>query len=266
MAIFYEHIKGCDPDNTYTSWIKWSNEMSAPTIKVGNKELGSIITSDATGQSIANHINFDTSVSVPLIFFNAYGSIQYNSKSKETRWTIKDDHDQVSQLSINAGSVVFDTLSGINLEGGFNATDEITASNIEAYYLHAGKQAWANPSNGDIKADNKCEAKFFNAVSDRRAKSNITPVSFSALTIVKNLPIYTFNYNDKSEDKVIGLVAQEAAEYNLDGFNMVDNLDASGENNDFMQMKESKLVYVLWKAVQELSAEVESLKAQLNNK
>ena len=47
---------------------------------------------------------------------------------------------------------------------------------------------------------------------------------------------------------------------------MVDNLDASGENNDFMQMKESKLVYVLWKAVQELSAEVESLKAQLNNK
>jgi hypothetical protein len=123
-----------------------------------------------------------------------------------------------------------------------------------------------NIGQGNIKADNKCEALYFNATSDKRAKSNITPVQFSALTIVKNLPIYTFNYNNKPEDTVIGLVAQEAAEYNLDGFNMVDNLDASGENNDFMQMKESKLVYVLWKAVQELSAEVESLKAQLNNK
>jgi hypothetical protein len=46
---------------------------------------------------------------------------------------------------------------------------------------------------------------------------------------------------------------------------MVDNLDAPGEFGDFMQMKESKLVYVLWKAVQELSAEVEELKAQICN-
>ena len=64
----------------------------------------------------------------------------------------------------------------------------------------------------------------------------------------------------------VGLIAQEAAEHDLDGFNMVDNLDAAGENGDFMQMKESKLVYVLWKAVQELTDEVESLKAQLNNR
>jgi len=61
------------------------------------------------------------------------------------------------------------------------------------------------------------------------------------------------------------LIAQEAAGHNLDGFNMVTNLDASGEFGDFMQMKESKLVYVLWKAVQELSAEVEELKAEIRN-
>jgi hypothetical protein len=44
---------------------------------------------------------------------------------------------------------------------------------------------------------------------------------------------------------------------------MVDNLFATGEDNDFMQMKESKLVYVLWKAVQELSDQVNDLKSQL---
>jgi hypothetical protein len=46
---------------------------------------------------------------------------------------------------------------------------------------------------------------------------------------------------------------------------MVDNLNATGLNNDMMQMKESKLVYILWKAVQELSAEVEDLKSQIRN-
>jgi hypothetical protein len=44
---------------------------------------------------------------------------------------------------------------------------------------------------------------------------------------------------------------------------MVDNLDASGQGSNMMQMKESKLVYILWKAVQELSTEVEELKTQI---
>ena len=282
MAIFYEHIKGCGPKNNYTSWIKWSDQNSAPNDSVGvdckylpkiivgseDYDFGRIITSGATGQSINTHINFESSIYTPQIFFNTYGSIQYKSSStnKETIWNVKDDQNGLSQLYINAEKVSFDTKGGIYLDGSFNATNKIIADNIGANYLHAGTGTWTNPSNGDIKADNKCEALYFNAISDKRAKSNITPTQFSALTVVKNLPIYTFNYNNKPEDTVIGLVAQEAAEYDLDGFNMVDNLNASGENNDFMQMKESKLVYVLWKAVQELSAEVESLKAQLNNK
>lgn len=113
-----------------------------------------------------------------------------------------------------------------------------------------------------LKVQERCEALYFNATSDRRAKSNITPAEFTALDIIKQLPVYTFNYlNDPKLS--VGLIAQEAAEHNLDGFNMVENLDASGEFGDFMQMKESKLVYVLWKAVQELSAEVEELKSQI---
>ena len=103
---------------------------------------------------------------------------------------------------------------------------------------------------------------YFNATSDRRAKTNITPAKFSALQIVNSIPTYTFNYTNK-EEKTLGLIAQEATEFDLDGFNMVDNLEATGQDGDFMQMKESKLVYVLWKAVQELSAEVEDLKSQI---
>jgi hypothetical protein len=113
-----------------------------------------------------------------------------------------------------------------------------------------------------LLVDGKCEALYFNATSDRRAKTNITPAKFSALSVVNSTPTYIFNYNS-NEEKTIGLIAQEAAEFDLDGFNMVDNLQATGQDGDYMQMKESKLVYVLWKAVQELSSEVEELKAEI---
>lgn len=128
----------------------------------------------------------------------------------------------------------------------------------------AAKTEDSSLGEGVIKATQRCEALYFNATSDSRAKSNIKFAEFSALDIIKQLPVYTFNYlNDPKLS--VGLIAQEAAEYDLDGFNMVDNLDASGEFGDFMQMKESKLVYVLWKAVQELSAEVEDLRSQIRN-
>lgn len=118
---------------------------------------------------------------------------------------------------------------------------------------------------GSLETTSKCEALYFNAKSDKRAKENITPTKFSALSIVNSIQTYTFNYKSQPDKKVLGIIAQDAATKDLDGFNMVDNLNATGIGNDMMQMKESKLVYVLWKAVQELSAEVEDLKAQITS-
>lgn len=133
---------------------------------------------------------------------------------------------------------------------GYFAFSSITIENTEGQ------------NNAELLIKGKCEALYFNATSDRRAKTKITPAKFSALQVVNAIPTYTFNYKN-SEEKTLGLIAQEAAEFDLDGFNMVDNLEATGQDGDFMQMKESKLVYVLWKAVQELSAEVEELKTQI---
>jgi hypothetical protein len=133
-----------------------------------------------------------------------------------------------------------------------------------AFWFHKGNVniTTALAVTSSITSNSYCQALYFNATSDRRAKSNITPAKFSALQIVNSLPTYTFNYKGK-EEKTLGLIAQEAAEFNLDGFNMVDNFEATGQDGDYMQMKESKLVYVLWKAVQELSSEVEELKAEI---
>ena len=150
---------------------------------------------------------------------------------------------------------------GANCSNGKNGGLYVGASVVN---ISAEQEDTLLQVQGAITASKQIQALYFNATSDRRAKSNITPVEFSALSVVNDLPVYTFNYRRQPE-LTIGLVAQEAAEHDLNGFNMVDNLDATGEDGDFMQMKESKLVYVLWKAVQELSAEVEELKAEIRN-
>ena len=117
---------------------------------------------------------------------------------------------------------------------------------------------------GAISSGTKVEAQYFNATSDERAKYNIQPANFDATSIVNNLPIYTFHYKD-SDAPSVGVIAQEAKK--LDGrikdFSLVDNPNASGENGDYMTIKESKLVYILWKANQELSARVSELETQL---
>lgn len=106
------------------------------------------------------------------------------------------------------------------------------------------------------------KAPYFNATSDARAKENIRKADFSALSIVNSLPVYNFNYKN-SEKPSIGVIAQEALDFNINGFSLVENENATGEEGDYMSIKESKLIYILWKAIQEQQKEIEELKLQL---
>ena len=302
MAIFYNHIKGCGAKTVgdgknydLWTWIKWAdngsqtNEISAdeewlPSIKLNKTnsgepsvDAGKIITSKASNQRIETLFQFKNSIWIgdnQKIFWHgekdAYivGSntklelggqeIVLKPKSTKTTATVTVDKDEINIFDIGYFYHTAEPYH-FNLEG--------QAKIKNCLYVGADADNKFNPTTtatGTIKAEYKCEALYFNATSDRRAKSNITPAQFSALSVVNKLSVYTFQYLNV-EEPVIGLIAQEAAGHNLDGFNMVTNLDASGEFGDFMQMKESKLVYVLWKAVQELSAEVEELKAEIRN-
>lgn len=260
MPIFYEHIKGCHKDSTSTnngnwSWIEWQKNanpkiyLETSSTKSSNGDQGNIITSAADNQSITKPFLFADNVSI-----KAGKNLYFSSNSY-----IADGDNDV--LTISSDIIKFCAYSYIDADACFFANQGIQSKTG----LYVGVEQY-NLEQGVIKAQNKCEALYFNATSDRRAKTNINPLKSSALSVVKSLPIYTFNYVDKPEELVVGLIAQEAAEHPLDDFNMVDNINASGQGYDLMQMKESKLVYVLWKAVQELSAEVESLKEQLNSK
>ena len=285
MAIFYEHIKGCGPKSIYTSWIKWSDENSTPgsskiakylpKIEVGNYDFGKIITSDASEQVINKYFTFNQGINVGDIYMREGQSsnISYDREKYILTIDAADDSAQTYGTLRNYFKLFQMYASGINIWEVEKSTTKIKnelsvlkSANIQKV-LYVGKDStlvenYTDLDPGTIKADEKCEAKYFNATSDARAKSNITPAQFSALDVIKQLPIYTFNYlNDPKLS--VGLIAQEAAEHDLDGFNMVDNLDAEGAFGDFMQIKESKRVYVLWKAVQELTDEINSLKDQI---
>jgi len=119
---------------------------------------------------------------------------------------------------------------------------------------------------GYVKAYNYVEGLYFNATSDKRAKTNITRSTFSALGLIKALPIYNFKYKSDGSDS-IGIIAQEALNVSAGDFDLVCNPQASGENGNYMSVKESKLVYIAWKAIQEQqeiidkqSKEIEELK------
>lgn len=239
--------------------------------------LGHIITSSAINQKIENNFTFKQNV----VLEEPYG-LEWNISPSNKPFLVCCEIDGNDMLWMHHPTNIEIESKKTKILGKVILSDTTTIDAAEKYTVHTKGEVkidhclYVGPdsedsfdptkvSTGTIKAQNKCEALYFNATSDRRAKENITPVQFSALATVNSLPIYSFNYLSQPEAVTIGLIAQEAAEYNLDGFNMVDNLDASGRGSDMMQMKESKLIYVLWKAVQELSAEVEELKAEIRN-
>ena len=116
-------------------------------------------------------------------------------------------------------------------------TSIMTNNNIETgYRLFIGDYA---------KINNYCQALYFNATSDKRAKENFHILNNGFLDIVKNMQVYGFNYKDNTDTRTIGLIAQEVQDINIDGFSLVENKNATGEDGDFMMIRESKLIYVL---------------------
>lgn len=116
--------------------------------------------------------------------------------------------------------------------------------------------------NGSVYASEQCEAAYFNARSDKRAKENIQPATYNALSLIEKLPIYTYNYiNDK--DVVTGILAQDLLQVQPKELNLVSNINATGTNNDYMSIKNDKLMFVLMKAIQEQQEEIKQLKIEI---
>ncbi len=110
-----------------------------------------------------------------------------------------------------------------------------------------------------IVSTKEIKAASFNATSDERLKTNITALDYSALDIVNDMKTYSFEYKSDPDTHQIGVIAQELEDKKIGDFSFVSE-DADG----YLSVKESKLVYLLIKAVQEQQKEIEELKRKIN--
>lgn len=269
MALNWQHIKGIYGSEPLYTFIEFSNTTYnansnntfdyAPTIWYGvnnskDKELGHIITEKATGQKIEHTLtindlltcNKGIKISNSIENINDSNNnfkISFSSANKSDYITLKASENKNLELTIptqgkftvNANTILSDNN---RLEVG---TNSISRTTITKDYV---------------------EAPYFNATSDMRAKENIIPFNGDAIKIITSLPTYTFNY--KNSDIIsYGILAQDLVNTKINDFSFIENINASGENNDYMKVKESKLIYLLIEGIKAQQKEIDSLKAQL---
>jgi hypothetical protein len=101
-------------------------------------------------------------------------------------------------------------------------------------------------------------------LSDRREKTNFAPAK-SYLDTICAIPVQTFNYIDQSEDDpglTLGVVAQDVQAVAPE-LVMESNWGTAEEPKQRLSIYQTDLQYALMKCVQELKAELDSVKAEL---
>ena len=268
MALNWQHIKGIYGSEPLYTFIEFSSTTYnansnntfdyAPTIWYGvnnskDKELGHIITEKATGQKIEHTLtindlltcNKGIKISNSIENINDSNNnfkISFSSANKSDYITLTASESKNLDLTIPDGKFTINA----NITWSDNSRLEVGTNSI---------------SRTTITKD-YVEAPYFNATSDMRAKENIIPFNGDAIKIITSLPTYTFNY--KNSDTIsYGILAQDLVNTKINNFSFIENANASGENNDYMKVKESKLIYLLIEGIKAQQKEIDSLKAQL---
>lgn len=230
MAVFWKNIKGMAEDgsnNTHYTHIEFPTDKKQEglIVKFDNETLGNCALSNSI---YPQHISHLTVVDISA----------QDTSSKKVEFT-KDFITINPAVTFNA-AIAVEQLAKFNKDVTINAAVKANTASITG----------------------ECQAGFFNATSDKRAKENFEPLSTEvALKTVLNTPLYSFDY--KSGAHSIGVLAQDLIHVDMNNFSFVGNKKASGQNGDYMNVHESKFIYLLWAAIQEQQKEIESLRAQL---
>jgi hypothetical protein len=106
----------------------------------------------------------------------------------------------------------------------------------------------------------------YGTLSDQKLKENIVDAT-SKLDDINRLRVRNFNFKDKPEEKHIGFIAQEFEEVFP---SMIETNQDKDDDNNLIEdsytktIKSSALIPMLVKSIQELKAEIEQLKTQIN--
>lgn len=270
MALNWQHIKGIYGSEPLYTFIEFSSTTYnansnntfdyAPTIWYGvnnskdtASELGHIITEKATGQKIEHTLTINDLLTCNkgIKISNSIENINDSNNNFKISFSSTDKPDYITLIASESKNLELAIPNGkftinANTTWSDNSKLEIGTNSI---------------SRTSITKD-YVEAPYFNATSDMRAKENIIPFNGDAIKIITSLPTYTFNY--KNSDTIsYGILAQDLVNTKINDFSFIENINASGENNDYMKVKESKLIYLLIEGIKAQQKEIDSLKAQL---
>lgn len=277
MAIFYDFIKGVTSVNTSVtdkqpwSYIKFNmkddGQWIPPTIYSANKNLRSI-EGAVSGDDLIDrgYITLST-------FSNVFDKVNTFSKGIITpSIEIKAATDGLSFKALKKDSTTaFDNLYTFTVNKAIFVKSIECKADIKAENLTINQKAIITnlevPTGGTAEIRAKVNALSFNSTSDKRAKENIKPVENGGeiLDFILNTKLYSFDYKDDiKKDHYIGVMAQDVKDFKInENVSLVENENASGAKGDYMAIKESKLVFVLWAAMQEMAKEIQELKSKL---
>lgn len=299
MAIFYEMIKGAAPKDGHAcyNYIVWTNkENTAPSIYSNVKDnnaaptnyntlseiqtsatdLGNILCSKITN-TIENPLNVQNVINIKTTV------LPNSSETSAQKGSLSANNDGVLFI----GDKITFTTTGNSPTSSSIKGGEITANDYKVYtddnkdrtidwsgstitvrlpgsaVFNKNETVLQKVRVNSLTATNQIEASYFNSTSDIRAKKNIAKIDFSALNLISSVPVYSYKYkNDITNTSTIGVMAQDLLPYQ-EQLQLVSNEKATGENNDYMSIKDNKLIFILWKAIQEQQEEINKLKEQL---
>lgn len=279
MALNWQHIKGvygsgdssslvytyleflADPYNTPK--IYTSTENTSNPAKNYMKDWGNVLTTSGMTQTITKQLEFGPQDPThpneqPIGSCKICDASQLIFGTNTTATYIRYIPDTSLEISSET-SMLLKAINGITIDG-VKTTFSKDVSFKGDLTLEPGKTLTCGDSTRVDK--DYIQAPYFNATSDKRAKTNIQPFNNNALDIINKLQTYTYNYIN-SNTKSYGLMAQDLLDVDLNGFSFVDNKTATGENHDYMTIHESKLVYLLIEAIKEQQTQINELKQKL---
>lgn len=114
---------------------------------------------------------------------------------------------------------------------------------------------------GNIKMDEGKEILF---TSDYRRKEDFKAIGLQYLPVVCDVPVINYRYKNSSKQQV-GIIAQDLEKVMNKNIDCFVSIEETADIKDQRSLNETKLVYILWKALQEEVQERKKLEQRLAN-
>jgi len=166
--------------------------------------------------------------------------------------------DFASNMNVYSGIYTFGDTYNYVSNGGDKTYHHDVSTNVSRYYQGGSNvtiEFNGTTGNGIFSGDLTTNGAF----SDKRLKENIVPLQ-KGLATLEQIKTYEFNYKDRPEETLPGVMAQELEELVPE---VVYNIEM--EDDTYKAVRYPQLVPLLINAIKELSEKVNVLENKLNN-